>query len=112
FSRTPAQTPHPSIPSPCPHAPPPGRECPDGASWSRRYLGLPAAERPRVPVLVRIADLGMVLEAAAGPALRRDGCQWLLELLESWCVVNGHPVAQDDWRGLFEDGETGLAERR
>ncbi len=82
-----------------------GCKGPGGGSWSRRYLGLPAAERPRVPVLVRIADLVMVLEADAGPALRRDGCRRLLELLESWGAVNGHPVAQDDWRGLFEDGE-------
>jgi len=32
-------------------------EGPEGGSWSRRYLGLPASEHPPMPVLVRIADL-------------------------------------------------------
>ncbi|MCP4660452.1 MAG: hypothetical protein GY856_34045, partial [bacterium] len=81
-----------------------GFECPEGASWSRLYLGLPAPERPTVPVLVRIADLVMVLEAA-GPALRRDGCQWLLDLLETSCADNGYPVSRTAWRALFESEE-------
>jgi len=81
-----------------------GTECPEGASWSRRYLGLTASERPTVPVLVRIADLVMVIEAA-GPALRRDGCQWLLELIAKSCAENGFPVDQKAWRALFESEE-------
>ncbi|MCP4664575.1 MAG: SUMF1/EgtB/PvdO family nonheme iron enzyme [bacterium] len=81
-----------------------GIEGPEGGSWSRHYLGLPAPEQPPVPVLVRIADLVMMFEES-GTALRRDDCQRLLELLESWCAVNGHPVDQEDWGSLFEDGE-------
>jgi len=82
-----------------------GLECPEGPSWSRHYLGLPARERAPVPVLVRIAELVMVLEAAGGPTLRRDGSQWLLELLDRVCAENGHPVSQAAWRGFFEAGE-------
>ncbi len=80
-----------------------GIEGPEGGSWSRRYLGLPAPEQPPVPVLVRIADLAMMLEES--PTALRDGCQRLLELLEKWCDVYEHPLRQEDWRGLFEGGE-------
>ncbi|MCP4594200.1 MAG: SUMF1/EgtB/PvdO family nonheme iron enzyme [bacterium] len=84
-----------------------GRDCPDGDLWGARYLGLPTQQR-LVPVLVRIADIAMVLDAADTAAMRRSDCQWLLELLESWCAVSGYPVDQDQWRDLFESGEATL----
>lgn len=82
-----------------------GWPCPDGGSWRRQHLGLDTAEAPKIPVLLRLADLVDFVTDDNAPRLRHDGGVWLLDLLARSCAEDAHPVPAEHWRGLFEDGE-------
>ncbi len=82
-----------------------GEPCPEGGSWRRRHLGLDAAGAPRIPVLLKVADLVTLLTGDGGPEHRHDNRQWLLDLLERFCREDRHAVPRDHWQELLEDGD-------
>ncbi len=81
-----------------------GEPCPDGGPWRLAHLGL-HDDAPKIPVLLRLADLAAFLGADDAPRLRHDGRVWLLDLLARSCDEDDHPVAAEHWRKLFEGGE-------
>lgn len=81
-----------------------GMNCPDGASWRERHLGL--AGPARLPVLVRISDLVPLL-TREDDHLRHDDRRRLLDLLSALCEKNEYRIDRDAWRDLLE-GEGAL----
>lgn len=81
-----------------------GEPCPDGASWRSHYVALGEGP-PRLPVLVRVADLLTLLTSKDAPALRRDNRLWLLDLLERSSAANGQPVSAEQWEAPLASGE-------
>ncbi|MCP4485907.1 MAG: DUF4062 domain-containing protein, partial [Gammaproteobacteria bacterium] len=85
-----------------------GEPCPDGGPWRHAHLGLDASAAPKVPVLLRLADLAALLSDGDAPRQRHDGGVWLLDLLARTCRQDDHPVAAEHWRKLFESGDAML----
>ena len=81
-----------------------GEPCPGGATWRSRYLGLPADEEARVPVLLRVSELVSLLLDPKAPGHRKDNRLWLLDLLDRMCEDNEHEVSREHWKRLLEEG--------
>ncbi len=82
-----------------------GEPCSDAGPWRLQHLGLDAVAAPKIPVLLRLADLAAFLDSGDAPRLRHDGGVWLLDLLARSCEEDDHPVPAEHWRKLLESGE-------
>ena len=80
-----------------------GMPCPDGKSWSSKYLGLEATATSRMPVFLRLARLVPFLEQDR--VLEKDDRERLLRLLDKPAGIEDETAWKTHWRKLIERGE-------
>ena len=84
-----------------------GKPCPDGTTWSSKYLGLQTATPRRIPVFLRLSGLVSVLDKDR--ATGKDDRERLLELLIEETVHAENPTAwKNHWRERLVKGEAML----
>ena len=82
-----------------------GRPGSRGFSWRQHHLGMDPSTPPRIPVLLRLADLAAFLTSEDAPKLRHDNRQWILDLLARSCQEDGHPIPAKSWQHLLSSGD-------